>query len=278
MELFDKVAYKTSQMVTETYSTSFSKAVAMLPPEIRIDIYNIYGFVRFADEIVDSFFDHNQEKLLDHFERDLNEALEINFSMNPVLHAFAQTVNRNDIPRNYIEAFMKSMRADLHKTNYLSNAETEEYIYGSAEVVGLMCLKVFVKGDSKLYEELILPARKLGSAFQKVNFLRDLKSDYEDLNRTYFAEFKIESFDEAMKQSLIKEIEDEFVEAKIGIDKLPRESKIAVLIAYTYYSQLLRKLKRTPANEILDARIRVKDSQKFILMMKTFFIYKLNLI
>ena len=185
-DLFDKTSHDCSKLVTKSYSTSFSLAVNMLSPKIRTDIYNIYGFVRFADEIVDTFHDYDKEVLMANFERDYYLAKEQGISLNPILNSFQQTVNKYKISNDMVQAFLKSMKADLHKTEYQTKAEYDEYIYGSADVVGLMCLKVFVNGDDDKYNELKDAAMRLGSAFQKVNFLRDLKADYEDLNRSYF--------------------------------------------------------------------------------------------
>ena len=201
--IFDNVSFHCSENVTKTYSTSFSSAVKMLAPSIRQDIYNIYGFVRFADEIVDSFHDYNKELLFDLFEKDLESALENKISLNPILNSFQHTVNQYDIPKELINSFMKSMRLDLTKKEYQTKAEYNEYIYGSADVVGLMCLKVFVKGDTKKYDELKDAAMRLGSAFQKVNFLRDLKADYEDLSRTYFPNTDLSQLNETSKMEII---------------------------------------------------------------------------
>jgi phytoene synthase len=277
-KLYNQIAFKTSKNITKTYSTSFYSAVSMLAPELRASIHSIYGFVRIADEIVDSFHNTNQKYLLDKLESDLSEALKMGVSTNPVLHSFAQTVKKFNIDHAHIEAFMKSMRADLSKTVYHNNNETSEYIYGSAEVVGLMCLKVFVEGNQEKYDELLMPAMKLGSAFQKVNFLRDLKADVEDLNRTYFSGFDKNHFDEEMKKELINEIDTEFKEAKKGISKLPNTSKIAVWLAYLYYMALLRKLKKTPARKIISTRIRVNNFAKLGIYFKAYASYKLNLV
>ena len=212
-ELFDSVSNDCSKLVTKSYSTSFSLAVNMLSPKIRADIYNIYGFVRFADEIVDTFHDYNKEELMAHFERDYYMSKEQGISLNPILNSFQQTVNRYNIPEEMVQAFLKSMKADLHKTQYQTKAEYDEYIYGSADVVGLMCLKVFVDGDDKRYNELKDAAMRLGSAFQKVNFLRDLKADFEGLSRTYFPNTNLEALDETSKQQIIDDIEADFKKA-----------------------------------------------------------------
>lgn len=276
--IFDTISFDCSRNVTKSYSTSFSAAVKMLAPSIRQDIYNIYGFVRFADEIVDTFHDYNKEKLFDMFEKDLTSALENKISLNPILNSFQHTVHLYSIPMNLINAFMNSMKLDLHKSEYKTIDEYNEYIYGSADVVGLMCLKVFVNGNDAKFEELELSAMRLGSAFQKVNFLRDLKADYEDLNRTYFPNTDLSQLDENSKNEIIKEIESDFAAGFEGILKLPIEAKFGVYTAFVYYKKLLSKLKKTPSTEIKNTRIRVPDYQKFGLMAKCYVNYRLNLL
>ncbi|HPW97367.1 MAG TPA: phytoene/squalene synthase family protein [Flavobacterium sp.] len=276
--IFDTVSFDCSRHVTKSYSTSFSAAVKMLSPKIRQDIYNIYGFVRFADEIVDSFHEYNKEELFLLFEKDLSEALKNKISLNPILNSFQHTVHKYKIPHTMIAAFMKSMKLDLHKSTYNSFEEYNEYIYGSADVVGLMCLKVFVDGDKQKFEELEHSAMRLGSAFQKVNFLRDLKADFEDLNRTYFPNTDLTRLDEASKNEIIREIEADFEAGFKGIVKLPLEAKFGVYTAYIYYKKLLSKLKKTPSLEIKNTRIRVSDYQKFGLLARCYFNYHLNLI
>jgi len=276
--IFDTVSYQCSQVVTRSYSTSFSSAVKMLAPTIRQDIYNIYGFVRFADEIVDSFHDFDKITLFDRFESDLHLALKEKISLNPILNSFQSTVHKYDIQMDLIDAFMYSMRLDLHKSEYKTTEEYHEYIYGSADVVGLMCLKVFVRGDMEKYEMLKESAMRLGSAFQKVNFLRDLKADFEDLSRTYFPNTDLTKLDETSKNEIIAEIEADFKEAFTGIVHLPLEAKFGVYTAYVYYKKLLTKLKNTPSTEIKNTRIRVSDYQKLGLFAKCYFTYKLNII
>lgn len=276
-KLYHNIAFNTSAMVTKTYSTSFSIAVRMLPSEQRRAIYSIYGFVRFADEIVDTFLDRKQEDLLNNFQRELQEAFTYGISMNPVLHAFVLTVNKYKIPQKHIEAFMKSMRIDLSKQDYHTEKETQEYIHGSAEVVGLMCLKVFVDGHEHDYHTLEEPAMKLGSAFQRVNFLRDLKVDKEKLHRTYFADLTHSELNEAVKSHLVEDIESDFKEAKKGIRRLPGRSRFAVLVAYLYYIQLLRKLKHTPARRIMNERIRVNGFRKGLLLINAYILYKFGM-
>ena len=276
--LFDQVSFDCSRNVTKSYSTSFSSAVKMLAPNIRQDIYNIYGFVRFADEIVDSFHDYNKEALFYLFENDLELALKNKISLNPILNSFQNTVHKYEIPRELIDAFMKSMKLDLSKTEYKTVSEYNEYIYGSADVVGLMCLKVFVKGDDVKYESLKDSAMRLGSAFQKVNFLRDLKADFEDLNRTYFPNTDLSKLDEKSKLKIIEEIEADFEAGYEGLILLPIEAKFGVYTAYSYYKKLLAKLKNTPSAEIKNTRIRVSNYQKYGLFAKCYFSYKLNII
>ena len=276
-KLFDRVSFQSSRIVTETYSTSFALAVKMLSPSIRQDIYNIYGFVRLADEIVDSFHEFDKEILFDHFESDLAKALKYKISLNPILNSFQFTAHKYDIADDLITAFMSSMRLDLSKTNY-SPEEYSNYIYGSADVVGLMCLKVFVEGDNEKYELLKDSAKNLGSAFQKVNFLRDLKSDYEVLNRSYFPDTNLESLSEASKSKIINEIEADFKAAYAGIRQLPIEAKFGVYTAYIYYKKLLSQLKKTPSAKICKTRIRVPDYQKYGLFAKCYFSYKLKLV
>ena len=278
-ELFDSVSNECSKLVTKKYSTSFSLAVNMLSPKIRTDIYNIYGFVRFADEIVDTFHDYDKEKLMEHFERDYYLSKEHGISLNPILNSFQKTVNRYKIPDEMVQAFLKSMKADLYKTAYETKEEYDAYIYGSADVVGLMCLKVFVDGDNKMYEKLKDAAMRLGSAFQKVNFLRDLKDDYEVLNRSYFPNIDLGKLDAVSKQIIIDEIEEDFNYAYTnGILKLPVEAKFGVYMAFRYYKRLLIKLKNVPSEKIMDTRIRISDPMKINLLARSYVKYKLNII
>ena len=276
--LFDKVSYRCGHEVTSAYSTSFSLAVKMLRPKIQKDIYAIYGFVRLADEIVDTFHDYDKRQLLDEFEQDLDLALERRISLNPILNAFQDVVYRYGIDYELIAHFMKSMRADLDKTEYRSQEEYEAYIYGSADVVGLMCLKVFVQGDKEKYETLRTPAMKLGSAFQKVNFLRDIKDDAENLHRSYFPHIRGDEISAEAKEQIIAEISSDFEEAREGIKKLPIEARFGVYTAYVYYRNLLRKLTRTRASEIRKKRIRVSNPMKMFLLTKSFVNYKLNML
>jgi len=276
--LFDTISYDCSKLVTESYSTSFSLATKMLSPSIRKDIYNIYGFVRFADEIVDSFHDYKKEFLFNKFENDFKTALEHRISLNPILNSFQHTYHKYKIPSHLVASFMKSMRMDLNKKVYDTDEEYKEYIYGSADVVGLMCLKVFVQGDDTAYEKLKHGAMALGSAFQKVNFLRDLKDDFEDLNRTYFPNTNLLELDEESKSKIINEIKADFATGYKGISQLPNEAKFGVYTAYKYYYKLLEKLQNTPPLEIKNARIRVPNYQKIELLAKSYINYKLNLV
>lgn len=275
--IFDHVSKDCSKIVTKTYSTSFSMATKLLSKNIRTDIYNIYGFVRFADEIVDSFHDYDKEFLFNKFSNDLELALEHKISLNPILNSFQSTYHTYNIDKHLVDAFMASMRLDLHKSKYLSEEEYRAYIYGSADVVGLMCLKVFVNGDQTKYDELKDFAMSLGSAFQKVNFLRDLKDDFENLNRTYFPNTDLRNLDETSKQQIINDIEKDFEIGLAGIQKLPMEAKFGVFMAYRYYRQLLKKLKNTPALNIKDRRIRVSNPKKVELLMRSYVKYQLNL-
>ena len=275
---YDKVTEACSKIVTQSYSTSFSLATKMLDSSIRNHIYNIYGFVRFADEIVDTFHDFPKEELLNRFEKDLNFSLEKKISLNPILNSFQLTVNKYDIDRKLISAFLKSMRWDLNKNIYKTDKEYKEYIYGSADVVGLMCLKVFVKGNDDLYLKLKPAAMSLGSAFQKVNFLRDLKKDYQELERTYFPNVDFNHFDEETKTNIIKEIENDFDLALKGIFDLPIESRFGVYTAYKYYNKLLKKLKNIPSKKIQNARIRVPNYQKMSVFARSYLKYRLNLL
>ena len=276
--IFDDVSNDCSKIVTKTYSTSFSLATKMLSKKIRQHIYNIYGFVRFADEIVDSFHDYNKEILFKDFSSDLEKSLKNKIHLNPILNSFQATYHKFNIDKDLVDSFMSSMKKDLYKTKYMSNQEYEDYIYGSADVVGLMCLKVFVNGNAKKYEELKSFAMRIGSAFQKVNFLRDLKDDFEVLNRTYFPNTDLNQLDEESKIKIIDEIEEDFKEGLNGIKKLPIEAKFGVFMAYRYYSQLLKKLKKTPALDIKNTRIRVPNYKKIELLTRSYVKYQLNLL
>ncbi|SHG12694.1 Phytoene/squalene synthetase [Arenibacter palladensis] len=276
--IFDAVSQECSKLVTHNYSTSFSLATKMLAPSIRGDIYNIYGFVRFADEIVDSFHDYDKLFLLNKFEEDLKDALEHKISLNPILNSFQHTFHKYNIPLHLVTSFLKSMRMDLKKGICLTDSQYKEYIYGSADVVGLMCLMVFVKGDKIEYEKLKLSAMALGSAFQKVNFLRDLKTDFEELNRTYFPNTNLQNLTEEEKNKIVDEIKADFKLGYSGIVHLPREAKFGVYTAYRYYFKLLKKLQETPSTKIIRTRIRVSNPQKIGLLVNSYINYKLKLV
>ena len=277
-QLFDDVSFKCSKLVTKSYSTSFSLAVNMLSPNIRDAIYSIYGFVRFADEIVDSFHDFDKERLINEFEVEYYKAMDYGISLNPILNSFQKTVKQYNISDDLVQSFLKSMKLDLVKSDYHTKEEYDAYIYGSADVVGLMCLKVFVGGNVQKYEQLKEEAMRLGSAFQKVNFLRDLKDDNLVLNRDYFPGVNLNSFDENSKKMIIDEIEEDFRIAYQGIVKLPMEAKFGVYTAFVYYKKLLKKLENTPYHKIGTARIRVSNYTKFGLLAKSFVSYKLKLV
>lgn len=276
--IFDNISKECSKLVTNEYSSSFSLATKMLSEVIRQDIYNIYGFVRFADEIVDTFHDYNKEKLFKNFEKDLENALVDKISLNPILNSFQDTYHKYGIDKHLVNSFMNSMRLDLHKKDYLTEQEYRDYIYGSADVVGLMCLKVFVNGDREKFEDLKDSAMSLGSAFQKVNFLRDLKADFEDLSRTYFPNTDLNQLNEDSKKAIIADIEADFSKGLDGIKRLPLEAKFGVFMAYRYYNKLLQKLKKTPALEIKSTRIRVPNYRKVELLTRSYVKYQLNLL
>jgi phytoene/squalene synthetase len=276
--IFDTVSKECSKIVTNSYSTSFSMATKMLSNSIRQDIYNIYGFVRFADEIVDTFHDYDKEKLFKNFERDLENALIDKISLNPILNSFQETYHKYAIDKHLVDSFLNSMRLDLYKKEYLTEQEYKDYIYGSADVVGLMCLKVFVKGDNQKFEDLKESAMSLGSAFQKVNFLRDLKADFDDLSRTYFPNTDLNELDEVSKKVIIDDIEKDFANGLNGIKHLPLEAKFGVFMAYRYYNKLLEKLKTTPALQIKSTRIRVPNYKKVELLTRSYVKYQLNLL
>ncbi len=276
--LYQKISYQSSKNVTNVYSTSFSLAVKMLSPKIQQDIYSIYGFVRIADEIVDSFHEFDKEILLNEFEAEMKTALDRKISTNPIINSFQEVVHKYNIDIEYIDAFMKSMRADLYKQTYSTQAEYEEYIYGSADVVGLMCLKIFVNGNQAEFDRLKASAMKLGSAFQKVNFLRDLKDDSELLQRSYFPHLKDSEISNKTKAEIINEIKADFDAAYLGIKGLPKEAKFGVYTAYVYYKQLLFKLENTNFELLKTKRIRVSNAMKSFLLVKSYLKYNLKMI
>ena len=276
--IFDKVSADCSKNVTNSYSTSFSLATKMLSKSIRQDIYNIYGFVRFADEIVDTFHDYDKKELLNRFIDELNFSLKNKISTNPILNSFQYTVNKYNIDYGLIDSFLKSMKMDLKKMKYNSEKEYKQYIYGSADVVGLMCLKVFVSGDEETFKKLKPSAMALGSAFQKVNFLRDLNADFHDLNRTYFPNLDFKDFDDQSKILIMEDIENDFRRALKGIYELPNNSKFGVYAAYKYYRRLLVKLKRTSYMKIKNERVRVPNYQKVDVLARSYVRYRLNIL
>lgn len=277
MDLFKDTCLKCSKLITEAYSTSFTLGIKTLHRKFHDPIYAIYGFVRCADEIVDTFHEHDKRKLLDQFSRQTFEAIEQGISLNPVLHAFQCVVNEYQIDRAYIEAFLKSMAMDLDDHVY-DPALYKEYIYGSAEVVGLMCLKVFCEGDAKQFERLKKPASSLGAAFQKVNFLRDMQSDFQDRGRVYFPAVDIRTFNNVCKAQIEADIAKDFEDAYAGILALPRSARMGVYLAYVYYQKLFRKIKGLPATHILNERVRVPDNTKFALLLGSYVRYQLNAI
>lgn len=273
--LFDNLSQNISRMTTEAYSTSFSLGIYFLHHRIRPAIYAIYGFVRVADEIVDSFEGYDKKHLLEQFKRDTYEAVESQISVNPILNSFQQAVRQYQIDPELIETFLRSMEMDLDKMIY-NREKYDQYILGSAEVVGLMCLHVFTEGDRKSFEELKPYAMKLGAAFQKVNFLRDLKSDYHDLQRSYFPNVTMRDFCDEAKRQIEEEIEEDFKIALLGIKKLPASSKGGVYLAYVYYSSLFNKIKKLPARRVLSERIRIHNGKKIGLMLNSLVQHKMN--
>jgi len=267
MNLFYDVSHQCSKITTEKYSTSFSSAIKLLHKDLRTPIYNIYGFVRFADEIVDTFHDYDRGELLAHFKQETYQALERKISLNPILHSFQETVNKYKIEQHLINAFFSSMELDLIKCKY-DNSGYNEYIYGSAEVVGLMCLYVFCEGDKKLYEDLKPYAQSLGAAFQKVNFLRDLKADTENLERMYFPGCDFGNFSEFAKRNIEADIQKDFDKAYQGIVKLPFKARFGVYVAYKYYLSLFRKIKKLQAKHVMEERIRIPNYGKVMIVAK----------
>lgn len=267
MHLFHKVSQECSRLTTEKYSTSFSSAIKLLHHSLRTPVYNIYGLVRFADEIVDTFHEHDKEQLLAAFKKETYLAIENKVSLNPILHSFQLTVNKYHIDRDLIEAFFSSMEQDLNKTKYDLHGY-QQYIYGSAEVVGLMCLYVFCEGDKAMYAKLKPGAQALGAAFQKVNFLRDLKADYEQLNRTYFPGIDFRNFTPLMKKQIEEDIATDFEKAYQGILQLPVKARFGVYVAYKYYWSLFKKIKKSEPSLLLHNRIRIPNYSKAFILMR----------
>jgi 15-cis-phytoene synthase len=276
-ELFDKVSIRCSRLATKAYSTSFSLGIYCLEKPLQDPIYAIYGFVRFADEIVDTFHDYNKADLLKRFSSETYAAIEERISLNPILNAFQATVNEFNIDRELIVRFLKSMEMDLYRNTY-DEAAFREYVLGSAEVVGLMCLKVFCKGDQDSYTRLQPYAMSLGSAFQKINFLRDLNADYIGMGRVYFPGIEIQQFDDATKRLIEESIFKDFEHAYHGIKQLPRGARLGVYIAYVYYLALFKKIRNTPSHKVLEARIRIPNPHKAQLLAYSYFKHQLNLI
>tara|TARA_B100001287_G_scaffold137918_1_gene116127 strand:+ start:234 stop:1070 length:837 start_codon:yes stop_codon:yes gene_type:complete len=275
IELYHKTSQNTSKFITRTYSTSFSLGIKLLDKNIHDAIYSIYGFVRLADEIVDTFHDFPKAEMLNEFKSETYKAINRKISVNPVLHSFQNVVNQYNIEIKLIDLFLKSMEQDLNDIKY-SNKAYDEYIVGSAEVVGLMCLKVFVNGDQNLYNELEDPARKLGAAFQKVNFLRDVKADYQDLGRTYFPGVDLDSFTASEKLEIERDIEKDLKCALEGIKRLPSSSRLGVFVAYRYYLSLFKKIKKIPTERLMKERIRVPNSKKLYITFESAFQNQFN--
>lgn len=276
-ELLDTVSVKCSKLTTTSYSTSFSLGIKLLDKQFRDPIYSIYGFVRFADEIVDTFHDYNKQYLLDKFRKDTLEAIEQKISLNPILNSFQKVVHQFNIDMPLITTFLDSMEMDLNKMEY-DKALYDKYILGSAEVVGLMCLKIFTNGNQELYDQLEYYAMKLGAAFQKINFLRDLQADYHVMGRTYFPGINFETFNETEKVKIERDIEADFSMGYEGIKQLPKNSRFGVYIAYVYYYALFKKIKNTPAHRIMNERIRVPDNEKYSLLLRSYVKHSLNMI
>lgn len=276
-QLFDNISHEMSELTTKRYSTSFSLGISFLNKDLHKPVYAIYGFVRFADEIVDSFHDLPKKELLEDFKAQTYRAIDQGVSLNPILNSFQWAVNKYSIPLNLIETFLQSMEMDLDKKNY-DPAKYEQYILGSAEVVGLMCLKVFVHGNETEYERLKPFAMKLGSAFQKINFLRDLNSDFQELGRTYFPGIDMNQFNTSVKNEIEADIENDFRLGYEGIKQLPKNSRFGVYMAYIYYYKLFKKIKSTSANTILNERIRIPNNKKYRLFLTSYLRHNLNLI
>jgi 15-cis-phytoene synthase len=276
MSLYNNTCMECSEIITKRYSTSFSLGIRVFDKSLRAPIYAVYGFVRFADEIVDTFHGHDKKTLLDRFRKETYQAIEEKISLNPVLQSFQQVVNEYGIDYDLIDAFLDSMEMDLYHHRY-EDSLYNTYIYGSAEVVGLMCLKVFVKGDQAEYERLRPAACKLGSAFQKINFLRDMKSDFDERGRVYFPGVDFRHFDNRQKQIIEDDIQQEFDEALVGIKQLPKTARLGVYLAYVYYTNLFKKIKAANAARVKEERIRVNDGKKVYLLFSSTVKHSLNL-
>ncbi len=277
MDLYLENALKCSKITANNYSTSFSAGIRVLNRKYRNQIYAIYGFVRFADEIVDSFYDFNRHELFENFKKDTYEAIDKKISSNPILHSFQYVVNEYGIEKELVDSFLTSMEMDLHKHHY-DKSQFNKYVAGSAEVVGLMCLKVFYKDNEKEYKNLKYYAQKLGDAFQKVNFLRDIKEDYKDRGRVYFPDIDFNNFTSQDKQRIENEIRNDFSNSISGIKNLRKEVRFGVYLAYNYFMALFRKIEKTNAEDLIQKRIRINNFRKTILLFKCFIKHKLNLI
>jgi 15-cis-phytoene synthase len=277
LNLYNTTCQACSELITKRYSTSFSMGIRAFEPKIRMPVYAIYGFVRFADEIVDTFHGYPKAELLERFREDTHTAIREGISLNPVLHAFQEVVHRYGIEHELIEAFLHSMEMDLYHSAYGSDLY-EKYIYGSAEVVGLMCLRVFCEGDRALFDHLKSPARSLGAAFQKINFLRDLKSDFDERGRVYFPGVDFHNFTQADKRNIEAEIKKDFDDAYIGIVQLPKSARFGVYLAYVYYLNLFKKIRRTAAAKVKEQRIRVNDGKKVFLLCSSAVRMSLNML
>lgn len=275
--LYNKNSFKCSKLTTQNYSTSFSLGILSLNKKFRDPIYGIYGFVRFADEIVDTFHTHQKQELLARFEEDTYRAIQEKISLNPILHSFQMVVNTYGIEKDLIAQFLTSMKMDLQQKDY-EQQSFESYILGSAEVVGLMCLRVFTEGNEDFYERLKPQAMKLGAAFQKINFLRDLKADYFSLGRAYFPGFELDKFNEQKKKQIELDIEEDFKAGLAGIKELPYGARFGVYVAYVYYYALFTKIQSLSASKILSERIRIPDFRKYMLIVRCYFKHTLNLI
>ena len=275
IELYHKISVDASKNVTQLYSTSFSMGIKLLDKNIHDAIFSIYGFVRLADEIVDTFHDYPKSEMLQEFKEETYKALDRKISVNPILHAFQMVVNKYSIDRDLIDKFLLSMEQDLNDIQY-SSVGYKEYIVGSAEVVGLMCLKVFVNGNNDLYFKLEEPARKLGAAFQKINFLRDVKADYQELGRTYFPGVDLEKFTPDEKLKIEEDIQDDFECALEGIIKLPSSSRLGVYVAYRYYLSLFKKIKKVSSDRLMEERIRVPNTKKLLITFESMFQNQFN--
>ena len=275
MELFDQTTLECSKLITQRYSTSFTLGIKTLHKRFHLPIYAIYGFVRYADEIVDTFHEHDKADLLARFKKDTYKAIEEGISLNPVLHSFQMVVNQYQIDLNLIESFLHSMEMDLEETEY-NKAGYEEYIYGSAEVIGLMCLKVFCEGDESQYQKLLPPAKRLGAAFQKVNFIRDIRSDFEERGRVYFPGVDFNTFSKSAKTLIEADIQADFDAALIGIKELPKGARMGVFLAYKYYLKLFRKIKNCPSSKIKEKRIRIPNVRKLSILLGTYFQQRLG--